>query len=169
MRACRSCCDSAASRAMLGAMERVKARRTQRNRCESCGEVMPDYDVIHYIAKDKRSRTLCSRCFNTEVAQALGWEKFEHVSFEPVELLDCKGKTHEFHFQTHLGPVGIALAAFELRNGRPAGYRFQVMGDPEGDQMRLFARMIEKIRRGLSMKHLEKDEFGVHIADQAVR
>src|SRR5437667_3090434 len=44
-----------------------------------------------------------------------------------------KRELHEFHFRTHLFGDGVALNAFELRNGSPAGYQFQIIGEPQGD------------------------------------
>jgi hypothetical protein len=38
-----------------------------------------------------------------------------------------------------LGP-GVSLDAFELRNGEPAGYHFQIIGDPEDDLLVLLGR-----------------------------
>ena len=64
--------------------------------------------------------------------------------------------------------VDMALDAFELRDGSPAGYQFQIIGDPKDDLMVLLGRLIEKMRRALSCKHLTDDAHGRQIADQAV-
>ena len=113
-------------------------------------------------------RQLCSRCFNTEVAQLAGLEGFEHAKFEAVGLPDCTGELHEFHFRTHLFGTGVALDAFELRDGSPAGYQFQIIGDPKDDLLVLLGRLIEKMRRALSVKHLTNGEHGLQIADHQV-
>ena len=104
-----------------------------------------------------------------EVAKLGGLEGFEHAKFEPVGLADCTGEIHEFHFRTRLFGPGVALDAFELRDGTPAGYQFQIIGDPEDDLLALLGRLIEKIRRALSIKHLVDGELGLHIAEQVVR
>jgi hypothetical protein len=104
-------------------------------------------------------RKLCSQCFNREVAETVGLEEFEHGRFDPVGLADCTGEVHTFHFRTHLFGMGIALDAFELRDGQPAGYRFQIIGNPEDDLLVLLGRLIEKIRRALSTKHLTDGEL----------
>ena len=80
-------------------------------------------------------------------------------------MTDARGETHEFHLRTHLLGTGVSLEAFELRDGHPAGYRFQVIGDPEGDLLTLLGRLIEKMRRALSVKHIEDGELGLQIAD----
>lgn len=129
----------------------------------------PDYDFTHYRSLDASDRKLCSRCVNTDVSRACGLVGFEHHDFEPVDLTDCGGEVHRFHFQTRLFGPGVALDAFEVRDGEPAGYRFQVIGDPEGDPMSLLARLIEKMRRALSVKHLRLGDLGLEIADQVVR
>ena len=114
-------------------------------------------------------RQLCSRCFNTEVAQLAGLQGFEDAKFEAVGLADCTGELHEFHFRTHLFGTGVALDAFELRDGSPAGYQFQIIGDPKDDLMVLLGRLIEKMRRALSCKHLTDDAHAPQIADPVGR
>jgi hypothetical protein len=111
-------------------MNRVKARQAQKIRCAECHQIIPSYDESTSVPWSGY-RTLCSRCFNTEVATLGGLDGFEHVTFEPVRLSDCTGETHEFHFRTHLFGTGVALDAFELRDGNPAGYQFQIIGSPE--------------------------------------
>ena len=100
--------------------------------------------------------------------QIAGLEGFEHAKFEPVGLADCTGQLHEFYFRTNLCPTGVALDAFELRNGEPAGYYFQIIGDPEDDLLVLLGRLIEKMRRALSVQHLKDGDYGLQIADDGV-
>ncbi len=150
-------------------MKRGERKKPKGTRCSNCRRVAPNYDIIHLGSSDGRYRVLCGRCFNTESAKLGGLDKFEHLNFEPVRVVDCDGKAHDFHFRTHLFLPGVALNAFELRNGEPAGYRFQMIGDPEEDLLALFGRLVEKIRRALSVKHLMKDELGLRVADKTVR
>jgi hypothetical protein len=100
-----------------------------------------------------------------EVAKLGGLDEFEHIQLEPVVLTDVRGQAHEFHFRTHLFGTGLSLEAFELRDGYPAGYQFRVIGDPEDDLLVLLGRLIEKMRRALSVKHLEDSALGLEIAD----
>jgi hypothetical protein len=137
-------------------------------RCDACGQGTPGYDIVHYGSIERGYRRLCGRCFNTQMAKAAGLEGFEHANFEPVGLTDCKGELHEFHFRTHLFGTGVALDAFELRKGEPAGYSFQIIGDPEDDLMVLLGRLVEKMRRALLVKHLKDDDYGLQIADDRV-
>jgi hypothetical protein len=102
------------------------------------------------------------------MAEAVGLEGFEHVRFEPVGLTDCAGEVHEFHFRTNLFGPGVAIDAFELRDGHPAGYQFQIIGDPEDDVLVLLGRLIQKVRRALATKHLTDGQFGLQIADDRV-
>jgi hypothetical protein len=70
-----------------------------------------------------------------------------------------------------LNPAGcttVAVDAFELKRGEPAGYKFQILGDPE-DVLALLGRLVERMRRTLSVKHLVQSEHGLQIADQTVR
>ena len=149
-------------------MDRVERGRTQQIRCANCGQITPGYDIVNYGSIGKGYQQLCSRCFNAEVAKSDGLDKFEHVRFDPVELADCTGVAHLFHFRTHLFGPGIALDAFELRDGNPAGYQFQVIGEPEDDLLALLGRLIDKIRRALSKVHIADGEFGLQISDHRV-
>jgi hypothetical protein len=125
----------------------------------------PNYDIYQSVSAGKKSRTICGRCTNVEAAADDGLERFEHLRFEPVQVTDCEGQRHEFHFRTRLFGTGVALDAFEVRDGIPSGYKFQVIGEPEGDQMVLLGRLIDKIRSALALKHLEQGQYGPQIAE----
>jgi len=64
--------------------------------------------------------------------------------------------------------TGVALDAFELCDGHPSGYYFQIIGDQEKDLLVLLGRLIEKMRRALSTKHLTNGEHGLQISDERV-
>jgi hypothetical protein len=149
-------------------MQRPKLHRIQQTRCDNCGRNIASYDVVSYGSVEHGYRELCGRCFNSGVAESDGLAGFEHIDFEPVEIADCTGELHVFHFRTRLFGPGVALDAFELRDGYPAGYQFQLIGDPDDDLMELFGRLIEKIRRGLSIQHLGNDSPDLQIADHRV-
>jgi hypothetical protein len=78
---------------------------------------------------------------------------------------------HQFHFVTRLLGHMVTLEAFELRDGNPAGYEFQIIGESEEDQFALLGRMVSRIRKTLSVKHIidKGDGFGLGIADMMVR
>jgi hypothetical protein len=136
--------------------------------CDVCGQSTAGYDIVHYGSIERGYRRLCSRCFNTQMAKAAGLEGFEHAKFEPMGLTDCLGVLHEFHFRVHLFGTGVAIDAFELRNEDPAGYSFQIIGEPEVDLLVLLGRLVEKMRRALSIKHLKDGDYGLQIADGGV-
>ena len=94
------------------------------------------------------------------MAQLAGLQGFEDAKFEAVGLADCTGELHEFHFRTHWFGTGVALDAFELSDGNPAGYQVQIIGDPKDNLLVLLGRWIEKMRRALSLKHLTDGEDG---------
>jgi hypothetical protein len=149
-------------------MDRVKANPKHQTRCASCGRMTPNYDSVHYGSAGNGFRELCNQCLNAEIAEADGL-KFEHIQFAPVELTDCTGARHIFHFRTRLFGPGVALDAFEVRGGVPAGYQFQVIGAPDSDLLALLARLIAKIRRALSVTHIRQGELGPQIDDKLVR
>ena len=136
--------------------------------CDSCTRITPSYDIINYGSIEGGYRHLCSQCFNKEVAEAAGLTGFDNAKFEPVGLVDSTGEAHEFHFRTYLFGAGVALDAFELCDGHPAGYHFQIIGDLKEDLLVLLGRLIEKIRRALSTKHLTNGEHGLQNSDQRV-
>jgi hypothetical protein len=149
-------------------MDTVEVPHPHQIRCDGCGHMTPSYDIVHYGSIDKGYRQLCSGCFNLEAAQLAGLKGFEHAKFHPVGLTDCAGVLHEFHFRLRLFGPGVALDAFELSDGSPAGYQFQLIGEPEEDLLVLLARLLEKIRRALSVKHLISDQGGSQIADHRI-
>jgi hypothetical protein len=140
-------------------------RGIQQINCDGCGRLTPSYDIVSYGSMDQEYRQLCSRCFNTELAKSGGLDEFEHIQFEPVVLTDARGESHEFHFGTRLFGTGVSLEGFELRDGHPAGYRFQMIGDKEDALRPLLGRLIEKMRRALSVRHVEDSELGLQIAE----
>jgi hypothetical protein len=136
--------------------------------CDACGTAVPAYDVVSYGSIEQGYRELCSRCFNAEVASALGLERFENVRLHPVVMIDCAGERHEFHFRMRLLGSTAALDAFELRAGAPGGYQFQILGKPDDEPLSLLGRLIERMRRSLSVKYLERSAHGTQIADRTV-
>lgn len=140
-------------------------------KCEGCGEDVPGYDTTHYGSADKSYRDLCSRCFSAEVAKVSGVDGFDNTQLQPIEITDCDGVSHEFHFVPRLLGNMVTLDAFEVYDGDPAGYKFQIIGDPDEDMFALLGRMVGRIRKALSVKHIidKGDGFGLRIADMMVR
>jgi hypothetical protein len=98
-------------------MKRAEVQQIEKIRCVACHESVPSFEVFSVGSIEKGYRDLCSRCFNTEMAQLGGLMGFEHLDLKPVTLPDAEGKKHEFHFRTHLFGPGVALDAFEIRGG----------------------------------------------------
>ena len=149
-------------------MDAVEQTPRRQIRCDGCSQITPSYDIVHYGSIDHGYRQLCGRCFNTEVTKAAGLEGFEHVRLEAVALADSTGELHQFHFRTPLFGTGVALDALELRDGEPAGYSFQIIGEPTEDLFILLGRSIAKMRRALSIRRLIDGEHGLQIADHQV-
>jgi hypothetical protein len=140
----------------------------QQIRCANCGQSTPGYEIVSYGSMESGYRQVCNRCLNAEMAKTMELEGFEHVKFEPMGLTDCTGELHEFHFRTNLFGAGVAIDAFELRDGDPTGYQFQIIGDPEDDLLVLFGQLMQKTRRGLATKHLMDGQHGLQIADDMI-
>ncbi len=60
----------------------------------------------------------------------------------------------------------VVMDAFELRDGDPSGYQCAITSDPEDDLLGLLGRLVGKLRRMLSVKHLTGDEAEAQIADK---
>jgi hypothetical protein len=138
------------------------------DQCEGCGQVTPNYDIVHYGSSDSGYRDLCSRCVNADIARRCGVEDFEHVSLVPLAMADGSGTMHEFHFQTRLFGEIVSIEAFELESGHRAGYQFQIVGGPEDERFALVARLIERMRRSLAVSYLTDDGEGLQIVDRTV-
>ena len=136
--------------------------------CDACRQPTLAHDVVNYGSMEGGYRQLCGRCFNEAAASRLGLQGFEHVSFEPVSMVDARGAKHEFQFRTRLFGPGMAIDALELRNGCPAGYRFQVIGEAQDDALALLGRLISKMRRALALTHLDDSDHGPHVNDRLI-
>jgi len=139
-------------------------------RCQTCGRAIAGFESVHYGSIEGGYRDLCNRCFNQEVAAAGGID-FAHVQFEPLEMPDAAGQAHRFHFEIRLLGDRVALEAFELVDGAPGGYEFQVLGDAADDLFELMGQMVPRIRRALAQQYLKPEPHmpGLHIADFLVR
>ena len=139
--------------------------------CEGCNEDAPSYEITHYSSADGKSRQLCSRCFNTEIAKFSGVDDFDNTRLQPIGIADCTGEMHLFHFVTRLLGNMVTLDAFEVQDGQSTGYQFQMIGGPEEDMFALLGRIVERIRKALSVKHINDagDGHGLQIIDRTVR
>ncbi len=157
-------------------MKRKVARKTpivepvRSMRCHTCARAIAGFESVHYGSIEGGYRDLCNRCFNEEVARTGGIE-FSHVQFEPIEIADTAGTAHRFHFEVHLLGDKVSLEAFELVDGDPGGYQFQVLGRAEQDLFELMGQMVPRIRRLLAQQYLKTEPHmpGLHIADFLVR
>jgi len=136
--------------------------------CDACRQPTPPHDVVNYGSMEGGYRRLCGRCFNEAAASQLGLQGFEHVAFEPVRMVDGRGTEHEFRFQTRLFGTGVAIDAFELRDGSPVGYRFQAIGEPDHDALELLGKLIGKMRRALALTHLDDTDHGPQVNDHLI-
>ena len=136
--------------------------------CQACRVRVAGYDANHYGSVDTGRLDLCSRCFNEAVARRQGLD-FEHVGFQPVDLTDAAGAEHRFHFRLRLLEDRVSLDAFELIDGAPGGYEFQALDDAGADLFVLLGRLIKRIRAALAVRHLEKQDGRLSIADFIVR
>jgi len=136
----------------------------ERRRCGLCGKVLQPYDSISVAEVGER----CSRCFNKELAERLGVD-FDNTPIAPIVVTDVDGVRHRFEIRSMLVGTGHAMCAREVRKrGARGGYRFEILGDFETDARDLFELLRERIRQGLSVRHVKKTEHGWQLT-QALR
>jgi hypothetical protein len=74
------------------------------------------------------------------------------------------------HVVGHLLGDQVSLEAFELKDGAPGGYQFQMLAEAEADLFALLGQLIERMRRSLALQHLEHEpRMGLLIKDFLVR
>ena len=137
-----------------------------KQKCEVCSERVRSYEIV-YVRDGEKYRRHCNRCYNKMISEMYELD-FEHPEFQPITLKDVDGFSHEFRFRTFIIPTGISIEALEVRNGELAGYEFQVIGDIEADPLELFGQLFERIRKALSMKHIDTGEYGLQISDDGI-
>ena len=125
----------------------------ERRRCGLCGKILRPYDSISVAGVGER----CSRCFNEESADRLGID-FDNTPIAPIVVTDVDGVRHRFEIRSMLVGTGHAMYAREVR--KRGGYRFAILGDFETDARDLFKLLRERIRQGLSVRHVQETEHG---------
>ncbi len=127
-----------------------------RRRCGLCGKILRPYDSISVAEVGER----CSRCFNEESAERLGID-FDNTPIAPLVVTDVDGVRHRFEIRSMLVGTGHAMYAREVRKrDARGGYRFAILGDYEAKAQDLFKLLRERIRQGLSVRHVQETEHG---------
>jgi hypothetical protein len=127
-----------------------------RRRCGRCRKVLRPYDSISVTDVGER----CYRCFNEELADRLGIA-FDNTPIAPIVVADADGVRHRFEIRSMLVGTGHAMCAREVGSRDAAGgYRFEILGDLEANAQDLFKLLRERIRQGLSVRHVQETEHG---------
>src|SRR5215469_3068935 len=77
-------------------MKRAEVQQIEKIRCVACHESVPSFEVVSVGSIEKGYRELCSRCFNTEMAQLNGLMGFEHLDLKPWHSRTPTGKRTNF-------------------------------------------------------------------------
>ena len=136
--------------------------------CERCGKLAPQHDFTHFTT-EAGTLLLCTQCFNEEVAQRAEVNDFDNHPLDPIAITAADGVTHQFHLQARLLGAMVTLEAYELKDGEPSGYQFQLVGEPDEDRFVQLGRLVERIRRTLATKYLEDGDAGLQIKDMEVK
>jgi len=136
--------------------------------CERCGKLVPPHDLTHFTT-DGGPLLLCTQCFNADVAERVGIDDFDNHPLDPISIATVDGVVHHFHFQTRLLGDMVTLEAFELKEGEPSGYQFQLIGEPGEDRFIQLGRLVKRIRGALANKYLEDSKYGLQVKDMEVK
>jgi hypothetical protein len=133
---------------------------TSTRTCEQCETAKPAYGFTSLGSGDgKASKSLCSVCYNRWHTKRSGMAELADVELPPLALSDSFGKEHTFYFDVRLSR-GLGIRAFELIDGVPGGYQFSIMEHPETPVKEVHARLVKRIREGLSVHYLESSDSG---------
>lgn len=129
--------------------------------CDECHEEKPARGFTNLdMGECLPSKNLCASCYNVWAAERMGIAPPEPSELPPIALFDCIGKEHIFYFQVRIS-TGLGLIAQEINeHGESCGYQFSLMQHPETPVAEAYSKLIEKIRRGLSVRYLELSDFG---------
>jgi len=136
--------------------------------CERCTKVLVGHDTVQCTFEDE-TQQLCTQCFNAEIAKRSGMDDFDNSQLEPISIKGADGLIHEFQFQTRLLGGILSLEAFEMKDGSPTGYQFQLIAEPEEERFAQLARMVQRIRGTLAIQFLEDSRLGLQIKDKEVQ
>jgi len=138
--------------------------------CEQCNCEVKPFESVNLTLEDG-SIFLCSKCYNQRVAEYAGLD-FTHVSFEPITCTDVDGQDHVFHITTHLYGDRVSMEAVEeVADDDVEAYRFCMIGGAEGGEQNLFnmlAKLVARVKRRLSKKHIEVGRYGLQITREGV-
>jgi hypothetical protein len=133
----------------------------ERRRCGLCRKTLRPFDSISVADVGER----CYRCFNDEMADRLGID-FDNTPIAPITVADVDGVRHRFEIRSMLVGTGHAMYAREVKNrDAEGGYRFEILGDLEADAQDLFKLLRERIRQGLSVRHVQQTEHGWQLTE----
>ena len=135
--------------------------------CDRCAKVLVGHDTVQCTFEDEPQQ-LCTQCFNAEIARRSGIDDFDNNELDPISIKGADGVAHEFHFQTRLLGGILSLEAFEMKDGAPGGYQFQLIAEPEEERFAQLARMVQRIRSTLAIQFLEDSRLGLQIKDREV-
>jgi hypothetical protein len=127
-------------------------------RCIVCGCEPASFEAVTLVGVGDH----CFRCYNEDMARRMGVD-FDNSSLAPVTLRDVEGAAHLFEIRSRLVATGHVMDAIEIQEGEPRGYRFSVLGDFDDDALTLFAQLYERMRAGLSVRHVEHGDLGWQI------
>lgn len=136
--------------------------------CERCGKLAPGRELTHFTTV-AGTLLLCTQCFNADVAQRAGIRDFDNHPLDPISITAADGVIHEFHLQTRLLGAMVTLEAYEIKDGEPSGYQFQLIGEPGEDRFVQLGRLVERIRSTLATNYLEDGKYGLQIKDMEVK
>lgn len=128
------------------------------NKCDSCNTDLKTHASIYIGLGQKSLQHLCFSCYNEMMADYLDID-FETIAFDDIDLEDKDGVKHRFSFYTHIAGDKVGMEAIEQKDDDSSGYQFYVISDVEEDLLILYKNLYERMKRGLSQKHIEESDI----------
>ena len=128
----------------------------EENKCERCGKASYGMTAITYGDDDQE--TICTDCFNEEMAEYYGIEDFKDF-IKTYSAVDSDGVPHVFDINKRIMGTGVFWEAVEVNEGEYNGYQFEVQADMDGDQHEAVQKLYEMINKGLLKKYIKVETF----------
>ena len=131
-------------------------RNQERRRCGLCRKILRAHDSISIAGVGDR----CYRCFNDETADQLGVD-FHNTALPPFAVTDVDGVRHRFEIRSMRCPPDTPCPRVRLGSqARKEGIGSRSLATSRPTPHDLFTRLRERIRQGLSVRHVQETEHG---------
>lgn len=113
--------------------------------CDSCKK----QEVKIIMTYEDGKEHFCMACYNKQMETELNMKLAKQP--DSFSVNDHIGQSRSFHVQIKLDPIGIFMEAEEQVDD---GYSFAVHGELDCNQAELFAKLVDKVKRGIETTYV---------------